>query len=133
MSVRPPEPSFSHDSSTCQAVRGILNLVGDKWSILIVVTLEGGTKRFSEIQHGIEGISQRMLTRTLRELERVGLIDRRVEPTVPPSVYYSLTLQGRTLLDPVKVLAKWALDNTAYIETSKSKFDKKSAARTAAS
>lgn len=108
--VRKQKPKQYKDEH-CQAVRHILSLVGDKWSILVVAVLESGTKRFSEVQHSIEGISQRMLTRTLRELELYGLLTRRVEPTIPPSVYYSLTSLGKTLLVPVKALADWAKDN----------------------
>lgn len=108
--VHKQKPAQNKDEH-CQAVRHILNLVGDKWSILVVAVLENGTKRFSEIQHSIDGISQRMLTRTLRQLELYGLLTRRVEPTIPPSVYYSLTTLGKTLLIPVKALADWAKEN----------------------
>lgn len=108
--------SKKFQSDHCQAVRKILNLVGDKWSILVVAILDDGTKRFSEIQHSIEGISQRMLTRTLRDLEKHGLLTRRVEATVPPSVYYSLTKLGKTLLVPVKALADWAKNNQEVLK-----------------
>lgn len=119
--------SGKHTEKSCRPVREILNLVGDKWSILVVVILDGGTKRFSEIQHSIDGISQRMLTRTLRELERYGLVSRRVEPTVPPSVYYSLTPLGKTLLVPVKNLAGWAQDNFPKIQKAQDDFKVKTA------
>ncbi len=117
--------SVKHTEQSCRPIREVLNLVGDKWSILIVAILDGGTKRFSEIQHSIEGISQRMLTRTLRELERYGLLTRRVEPTVPPSVYYTLTPLGKTLLVPIKGLAEWARMNYPKIHEAQEKFDKK--------
>ena len=78
-----------HTEQSCRPIREVLNLVGDKWSILVVALLQDGTKRFSELQRSIDGISQRMLTRTLRELEGYGLLTRKVEPTVPPSVYYT--------------------------------------------
>lgn len=114
-----------YDEKSCHSVREILNLVGDKWSILIVVLLESGTKRFSELHHSIEGISQRMLTRTLRGLECDGLLTRRVEPTVPPSVYYTLTPLGETLLVPVKALATWAQENYPQILKAQIEFNKK--------
>ncbi len=114
-----------HTEQSCRPVREVLNLVGDKWSVLIVGILAGGSKRFTEIQNSIDGISQRMLTRTLRELERTGLITRTVKATVPLSVHYALTARGETLLEPVKGLATWAQENYAGIEESKKRYDKK--------
>ena len=76
---------LQHSEEGCRPIREILGLVGDKWSLLLIGILAGGTHRFSELHHSIEGISQRMLTRILRELERCGLITRTVKPTVPPS------------------------------------------------
>lgn len=119
------KPAPQHNSARCHAIRDMLSLVGDKWSILIIAMLEDGTKRFSELQNAVEGISQRMLSRTLRELERYGLVTRTVEPTVPPSVYYALTEQGRTLLVPAKALAEWALDHYAQTEEAKARYDAK--------
>ena len=110
--------------ASCQAPREVLSLVGDKWSVLLVMLLRDHTKRFNELRHSIEGISQRMLTRTLRQLERDGLISRRVEPTVPPSVYYSLTPLGRTLLVPVVALGEWAQAHYPEILEARSAFDK---------
>jgi DNA-binding HxlR family transcriptional regulator len=115
----------THTASSCQAPREVLSLVGDKWSVLIVVILQGGTQRFNALRHSIEGISQRMLTRTLRQLERDGLITRTVEPTVPPSVYYALTPLGRTLLVPVSALAEWAKAHYAEICAARVVFDTK--------
>ncbi|HTU63507.1 MAG TPA: helix-turn-helix domain-containing protein, partial [Polyangiales bacterium] len=85
----------------CPATREILNRVGDKWSVLVVVLLGDASKRFNELRRAIEGISQRMLTTTLRGLERDGLVKRTVYPTNPPQVDYALTKLGRTLLGPV--------------------------------
>ncbi len=113
----------THTASSCKAPREVLSLVGDKWSVLVVILLKDGTKRFSELRHRIEGISQRMLTRTLRGLERDGLLTRRVEPTVPPSVYYELTPLGRTLLTPVEAIAGWASANYAAILSAREEFD----------
>jgi DNA-binding HxlR family transcriptional regulator len=112
-----------HTEQTCGAVRGVLKRVGDKWSILIVVILSDGPLRFSELRRRIEGISQRMLTLTLRGLERDGLMTRTVEPTIPPSVYYELTALGRTLLEPVSALAGWAQKNYPMILQSQQTFD----------
>jgi DNA-binding HxlR family transcriptional regulator len=112
---------ISHPS--CIAVREVLNRVGDKWSVLLVVLLGNGPKRFSELRRAIEGISQRMLTLTLKGLERDGLVTRTVYPTVPPRVEYQLTTQGRTLLEPIGALAKWAEQNREKIQASRERFD----------
>lgn len=104
-------------------VREVLNRVGDKWSILVVAVLRDGRMRFNELRRSIDGISQRMLTLTLRGLERDGLVKRTVTPTTPPRVDYGLTRQGRTLLDPIMALAKWAEKNRATIQASRERFD----------
>lgn len=111
------------ESKKSRAVRDILNLVGDKWSIFLIFTLADGHLRFNEIMRRIEGISQRMLTRTLRELERNGLIWRRVLPMTPPRVEYGLTPLGETLLVPVIALIKWAKINVETIETAQKTFE----------
>lgn len=108
----------------CSGVREVLNFIGDKWSVLIIVILDGGSHRFSELQRKVHGISQRMLTRTLRGLERDGLVLRTVEATVPPSVYYELTPLGKTLLNPVKDLTLWAQINLDKIQKAQEKFDR---------
>ena len=89
-------------------LRDILDRVGDKWSVLVVVLLGEGTRRFSDLRRSVEGISQRMLTHTLRQLERDGLISRTVYPSVPLRVEYALTPLGQTLLEPLAALAQWA-------------------------
>jgi DNA-binding HxlR family transcriptional regulator len=109
----------------CLAAREVLNRVGDKWSVLIVGILGDGPRRFSELRRAIEGISQRMLTLTLRGLERDGLVTRTVYATIPPRVDYALTPLGRTLLVPVKALADWAHDNRADIQRARDWFDRK--------
>src|SRR5262245_36683565 len=96
---------------TCLAVRDVLNRVGDKWSVLVVEVLGDGSRRFSELRRSIEGISQRMLTLTLRGLERDGLVTRTSFPTIPPRVDYELTVMGRTLLKPIMALADWSEEN----------------------
>jgi len=111
------------ETETCRAVSGVLARVGDKWSVLIVSRLGRQPMRFNEIKREIAGISQRMLTLTLRNLERDGLITRTVFPTIPPRVDYALTPLGRSLLEPVNALADWALKNAPKIETARAKFD----------
>jgi DNA-binding HxlR family transcriptional regulator len=106
-----------------RAIRGILDRVGDKWSVLVVATLDGEPRRFTELQQRIPGISQRMLTRTVRHLERDGLVTRTVYPEVPPRVEYELTAMGRTLIGPAVALAEWAVDNNPDIEESQATYD----------
>ncbi|HEY7957447.1 MAG TPA: helix-turn-helix domain-containing protein [Polyangia bacterium] len=105
--------------------REILDRVGDKWSVYIVAMLSGGPLRFSELRRRIEGISQRMLTLTLRSLERDGLVTRTVHPTVPPSVEYALTRLGRTLIAPVMALVAWAEKNKTRIQQARNAFDRR--------
>ncbi|MEV3997870.1 helix-turn-helix domain-containing protein [Streptomyces halstedii] len=94
-----------------RAIRGILDRIGDKWTLLVVATLDGERMRFTELQQRIPGISQRMLTRTVRHLERDGLLTRTVHPEVPPRVEYELTATGRTLIEPAVKLAQWTRVN----------------------
>jgi DNA-binding HxlR family transcriptional regulator len=112
-------------------VRDVLARVGDKWSVLVIVMRGKSTRRFSELKRSIEGISQRMLTLTLRGLERDGIVVRTVYPTVPPRVEYALTPLGRTLLKTVSHLANWAEDNRAPIEQARAAFDQREAAEDA--
>jgi DNA-binding HxlR family transcriptional regulator len=104
-------------------VRGILDRIGDKWSMLIVLTLSGGELRFSEIRRRIPDISQKMLTQTLRDLQRDGLVGRKVFPTVPPAVEYRLTELGTSVLEPFGHLVAWANQSVAAITESRSQFD----------
>lgn len=106
-----------------QAIRGVLDRIGDKWSLLVVATLDGPALRFSELQTRIPGISQRMLTRTVRSLERDGLVSRKVYAEVPPRVEYELTATGRTLIEPAVTLAEWAIDNNPEIERNQAIYD----------
>jgi DNA-binding HxlR family transcriptional regulator len=110
----------SHD---CKAVSAILSRVGDKWSVLIIMRLGEGPRRFNEIKRMIGGISQRMLTLTLRNLERDGLVSRKVTPSIPPRVDYALTELGRDLLNPVKSLGEWAILHQPCIEAARTQFD----------
>jgi DNA-binding HxlR family transcriptional regulator len=116
-------PSHTHGSGGECPVRDVLNRVGDKWSVFVVAHLAEGPLRFSELRRGIDGISQRMLTLTLRGLERDGLVSRTVYPTVPPRVEYALTRMGRTLIDPIRVLAAWAEKHRGAIRDARARYD----------
>lgn len=115
------ERRLPHES--CLAVREVLHRVGDKWSVLVVTLLRDDRKRFSDLRRSIEGISQRMLTLTLKALERDGLVTRTVHPTIPPRVEYELTELGRTLLVPVTGLAEWAQANRGAIQKARAEYD----------
>jgi DNA-binding HxlR family transcriptional regulator len=116
-------PGHNHVPGRCPAVREVLNRVGDKWSVLIVALLGDGTKRFSELRRAIEGISQRMLTLTLKGLERDGLVTRTMYPTIPPRVEYGLTKLGRSLLIPITALGDWAAQNRERIQAARERYD----------
>jgi DNA-binding HxlR family transcriptional regulator len=88
--------------------RVVLDRIADKWTALIIQVLANGTQRYAALRRQIEGISQKMLTQTLRSLERDGLVSRKVHPVVPPKVEYSLTRLGRTLIDPLHTLCRWS-------------------------
>ena len=106
-----------------RAIRVVLDRIGDTWSLLVIATLDGDRLRFGELQRRIPGISQRMLTRTVRHLERDGLLTRTSHPTVPPRVDYELTPAGRTLIQPAAALAEWAVENTPGIAASQRSYD----------
>jgi DNA-binding HxlR family transcriptional regulator len=112
-------------SSDCRAFSGVLARVGDKWSVLIIVLLGDGAKRFNEIKRMVGGISQRMLTLTLRGLERDGILTRTVFPTIPPRVDYELTKLGRSLRAAVQPLGSWAQTHIQDIRKAQDKFDKR--------
>jgi DNA-binding HxlR family transcriptional regulator len=109
-------------------VTDILSTIGDKWTVLVVVTLSDGPLRFSEIRRAVGGISQRMLTLTLRGLERDGLATRTVYPTVPPRVDYALTELGRTLIGPIGAIAEWAIGHRDEVADARAAFDSARAA-----
>ena len=120
-------PGNLHVPEDCRAVSEVLSRVGDKWTILVVGELGPGPRRFNEIRRALGSISQRMLTLTLRGLERDGLVTRTVFPTVPPKVEYELTKLGRSLLEPVSGIGLWARQHRAAIETARQRFDSVSA------
>nr|WP_308301201.1 helix-turn-helix domain-containing protein [Frankia sp. Mgl5] len=113
------------DEADCR-VRTIMDRVGDKWSVAVVTQLSAGPRRFSELKRALPGINQRMLTSTLRVLERDGLVTRTVHPQVPPRVDYELTDLGRTLLDTVASLLDWAVRNADGIDEARRRYDARS-------
>jgi len=117
------KPRHNDLPSDCRAIGDVLARVGDKWSVLVVTRLGERPMRFNELRRTIGGISQRMLTLTLRGLERDGLVTRTVFPTIPPRVDYALTPLGRDLLQPVSALGAWALRNQAKIARAREQFD----------
>jgi DNA-binding HxlR family transcriptional regulator len=117
------KPRHNGLPADCRAISDVLSRVGDKWSVLVVSRLGAGAMRFNELRRSIGGISQRMLTLTLRGLERDGLVTRTVFPTIPPRVDYALTSLGRDLLEPVSALGEWATRNQAKIARAREKFD----------
>ncbi|QND71751.1 helix-turn-helix transcriptional regulator [Tardiphaga robiniae] len=119
----PALPAIPHQESDCRGVASVLARVGDKWSVLVIMLLGDGPRRFNELKRMVGGISQRMLTLTLRGLERDGLVTRTVFPTVPPRVDYELTDLGRGLSDPVIKLGAWAQQHLPDIDTARKNFD----------
>lgn len=116
-------PSHLHEAEDCRAVSDVLARIGDKWTVLVVGVLGNRSQRFNQIRRALGSISQRMLTLTLRGLERDGLVTRTVFPTVPPRVDYELTALGRSLLEPVNALGAWARQNRSAIQAARARFD----------
>src|SRR5690606_27897321 len=110
--------------SDCQLVSDLLSRIGDKWSVLVVASLGNRKMRFSELRRALGTISQKMLTTTLRNLERDGFVSRTVFPTIPPRVDYELTELGRDLLCPVEALGRWAQLNAQRVLASREEFDR---------
>ena len=104
----------------------VLDMVSSKWSVLVLYALRRGTLRYSELQHIVEGISQKMLTQTLRELERNGLISRTSYPVVPPHTEYALTTLGKSLEDIIHKLGFWAEDNFTAVQAARAEYDQRS-------
>ncbi|TAA46715.1 transcriptional regulator [Pseudoxanthomonas winnipegensis] len=121
--IQSPVERCAPDAGGCLATRQILDRIGDKWSLYIVAMLANGPQRFNALKRGIDGISQRMLTLTLRGLERDGLITRTLYPTIPPRVDYALTDLGTTLLKPVMALVHWADEHQGAIAEAHRRFD----------
>lgn len=117
------KPRHIHRSEDCRAVSDILQRVGDKWTVLVVGKLGAGPLRFNELRMAVGGISQKMLTTTLRGLERDGFVTRTVYPTIPPRVDYELTELGHELLEPVARLGEWARKNTGRVNAARARYD----------
>lgn len=120
MDMTAPPDATSMD---CGGVSEILNLIGDKWTVQVVVALRYQPRRFNEIKRHIGGISQQMLTRTLKTLERDGMVERTVRPSMPPQVTYALTELGCSLSGPLRQLAEWALQQRAVIHENRLRYD----------
>ncbi len=116
-------PTDEGDHTDCRAVSEMLARIGDKWTVLVVELLKDGPMRFNEIRRTVSSISQRMLTLTLRDLERDGLVTRTVYPTIPPRVEYALTKLGRSLYEPISGVAAWVRRNRPSIEAARKTFD----------
>jgi DNA-binding HxlR family transcriptional regulator len=117
------EPSDSADEPSACRAREVLQRVGDKWSVYVIDLLGQGTKRFTELHRTIDGITSRMLTVTLRGLERDGIVTRTIHPVIPPRVEYALTPMGRTLLDTIGQLVTWAQTHLPEIEAARAAYD----------
>jgi DNA-binding HxlR family transcriptional regulator len=109
--------------SECRRVGEVLARVGDKWTVLIINELGDGSRRFNELKRAIDGVSQRMLTLTLKNLERDGLVSRAVTPSVPPRVDYALTDLGRSMLVPVRALGQWAQVHIPQMDAARKRYD----------
>lgn len=118
-------PAAGEDAAYCQQVRLLLDRVGEKWSLLAVIALREQPRRFNQLRRELSGVSPRMLARTLRGLERDGLVSRHVYPTVPPQVDYALTELGKSLLQPVDALLQWAWTHQPQMDQARSEFDER--------
>lgn len=119
------DPPERRDARSCLKITQVLSRIGDKWTVLIIILLRERGYRFNELKRGIDGISQRMLTLTLRNMERDGLVTRTVTPSIPPRVDYELTDIGRSLAGPVKILGDWAFQHLGRIAAAQATFDAK--------
>lgn len=114
-----------YDPEKCQTVSEMLSRIGDKWSVLVIMMLGDGPARFSDLKRAVVGVSQRMLTLTLRALERDGLVRRTVYPTVPPRVEYELTALGQSLREPIQAMGGWVFANHDKIHAARAEFDRR--------
>lgn len=119
------------ETGGCRRVAGALARVGDKWAVLVLMELDGETRRFNELRRELSDISPKMLASTLRALERDGFVTRTVHPTNPPSVEYALTELGDELVVPIRALGEWVLGNVARIERARANYDALSTSATA--
>ncbi len=110
-------------SASCLKAKQVIGRIGDKWTVMVIILLRQRAHRFSELKRGIDGVSQRMLTLTLRNMERDGLVTRTVTPSIPPRVDYALTDIGESLAEPVKALGEWAFRNLDRIAVAQAAYD----------
>lgn len=115
-------PGFANDGRSCP-IREVLDRVGDTWTLMVIINLQERPVRFNALKRSIEGISQRMLTVTLRSLERDGLVHRTVRPTTPPEVEYTLTELGQSIAVPIGALGNWAASNRDQMRSARDSFD----------
>ena len=120
------------ENPLCRTISGLLQRIGDKWSVLVVQTLADGSLRFNELRRAIPTISQRMLTLTLRNLERDGLVNRTVTASIPPRVDYERTELGQSLQKPICGLVQWSMDNVGAIHEAQARYDHEQAESEAA-
>lgn len=116
-------PALENDASGSCPIRDVLDRIGDTWSLLVIINLQSAPMRFNALKRSIEAISQRMLTVTLRSLERDGLVRRTVRPTVPPEVEYALTELGQSIAVPIGALGDWAVGNRNRVVEARRAFD----------
>ncbi|PYE41710.1 HxlR family transcriptional regulator [Rhizobium sp. PP-F2F-G20b] len=116
-----------HETHDCRLASALLSRIGDKWSMLVVMLLTPGPKRFNALKRALGSISQRMLTLTLRNLERDGLVTRTIYPTIPPKVEYALTELGQSLREPVQTLGNWAFEHQETIDQARLAYDQRNA------
>jgi DNA-binding HxlR family transcriptional regulator len=121
-------PASPGVSAHCRKMSSVLGIVGDKWTVMIVMVLTERPRRFNDIKRTIGGISQQMLTRTLKALERDGMVSRTVRPTVPPQVEYALTELGHSLAEPLRALGAWASAHLEEIEGNRLRYDARTGA-----
>ena len=119
----PKAPLVRRETSACLKITQVLGRIGDKWTVLIIILLRERGYRFNELKRGIDGISQRMLTLTLRNMERDGLVTRTVTASIPPRVDYELTDIGLSLAEPVKILGEWAFQYLGRISAAQALYD----------
>lgn len=119
-----------HGHTGCKSIAETLARIGDKWTVLVVGALQNGPRRYSELRREVAGISQRMLTLTLKGLEQDGIVERTMYPTIPPRVDYELTELGRDLLVPLKALFQWAVNNRTRMLDAREKFEQKNPQKT---
>ncbi|MDR2877193.1 MAG: helix-turn-helix transcriptional regulator [Chromatiales bacterium] len=117
------DPAFQTDTQGHCPIREVLDRVGDTWTLLVIVNLQARPQRFNALKRSIENISQRMLTVTLRSLERDGLVQRTVKPSTPPEVEYALTELGHSIAVPVAALAAWAVENHATMRAARMRYN----------